>query len=96
MSTIYEPIRPDGRLTREEALANTEVVYPPREAPLTNEQLNEIRAKAQKPDSHSARLAKQIAEQAERRAESLADRHRQHDDWIRVSRQRDTMRSTPA
>lgn len=71
MSTIYEPIRPDGKLTREEALANTEVVYPPREEPLSNEALNKIRAEAQaKPQHHtqSARLAKQIAEQAERRA----------------------------
>jgi len=69
MSTIYEPIRPDGKLTREEALANTEVVYPPREEPLTPAELDALRAKApQNPDSHSARLAKQIAEQAERRA----------------------------
>jgi hypothetical protein len=69
MATIYEPIRPDGKLTREEALANTEVVYPPREEPLTPSQLDELRAKApQNPDSHSARLAKHLAEQAERRA----------------------------
>jgi hypothetical protein len=69
VATIYKPIRPDGVLTREEFLANTDPVYPPREEPLTPSQLDELRAKApQNPDSHSARLAKQIAEQAERRA----------------------------
>jgi hypothetical protein len=69
MATIFKPIRPDGVLTREERLANTEPNYPSREEPLTPAQLEELRAKApQNPDSHSARLAKQIAEQTERRA----------------------------
>jgi hypothetical protein len=68
MATIYPLVVP-GHPSREERLANTDPVYPPREEPLTPAQLDELRAKApQNPDSHSALLAKQIAEQAERRA----------------------------
>jgi hypothetical protein len=51
----------------------TDPVYPAREEPLSNEALNKIRADAQaKPQHHtqSARLAKQVAEQAAVRAAS--------------------------
>jgi hypothetical protein len=49
----------------------TDPVYPAREEPLSNDALNKIRADAQsKPQHHtqSARLAKQVAEQAAVRA----------------------------
>jgi hypothetical protein len=78
MATIYEPIRPDGKLTREEALANTDPVYPPREAPLTPAQLDELRAKApaQNPESHNATAAVIIAERQARQ--------KAHDDKLRA------------
>jgi hypothetical protein len=68
MATIYEPIRPDGTLTREEALANTEVVYPKREEPLSNEALNKIRTEAQVKPQHQAHSATAARLREERQA----------------------------
>jgi hypothetical protein len=74
--TIYPLVVP-GHPSREERLANTDPVYPPREAPLTPAQLDELRAKApaQNPESHNATAAVIIAERQARQ--------KAHDDKLR-------------
>lgn len=73
MATIYKPIRPDGQLTREEAGANTEFPNRKLPAPLTPDQLAEVRKNAQaRPQHHTqsaqnAERAAKLAEQTEAR-----------------------------
>ena len=75
--TIYPLVVP-GHPSREERLANTDPVYPPRQAPLTPAQLDELRAKApaQNPESHNATAAVIIAERQARQ--------KAHDDKLRA------------
>jgi hypothetical protein len=76
MATIFPPAN-GVSYNREEQLANTDPVYPPREAPLTPAQLDELRAKApaQNPESHNATAAVIIAERQARQ--------KAHDDKLR-------------
>lgn len=70
--TIH-PLTVPGHPSREEAAANTEFPNRKLPAPLTNEQLADLRTKAQALPQHntqSADNAKRIAERAARRAAS--------------------------
>jgi hypothetical protein len=76
MATIFPPAN-GVSYNREEQLANTDPVYPPREAPYTPTQLDELRAKAaQNPHSHNAQAAVVIAERQARQ--------KAHDDKLRA------------
>jgi hypothetical protein len=73
MATIHPLVIP-GQPTREEAAANTFVTFK-REDPLTNEQLEEIRAKAaDQPVGHFAAQSRDNAARVKRQAEQIEAR----------------------
>jgi hypothetical protein len=74
--TIYPLVVP-GHPSREERLANTEPNYPPQEAPLTNDQLNELRAKAQARPQHHTHSAANAERSAMLARETEARRQEQ-------------------